>query len=36
MTVGFLAETEEELIVAAEWYELREKGLGKRFRDDVS
>ena len=36
MTLGFLPEAEEEFVAAAEWYEAREKGLGKRFRDDVA
>ncbi len=35
MTIEFLEEAEEEFIGAAEWYESREKGLGKRFRNEI-
>ncbi len=36
MTTQFLPEAEEELIEAALWYEAREAGLGRRFREDVA
>ena len=35
MILEFLEEAELELFEAAEWYESKEKGLGKRFRDEV-
>jgi len=36
MTLGFMPDAEKEFVAAAEWYEAREKGLGRRFRDDVA
>ena len=36
MTVAFMAEAEEEFVEAAVWYEGREQGLGKRFREEVA
>ncbi len=36
MTVRFLEEAEAELTAAAIWYELKEPGLGKRFREEVA
>ena len=36
MIVEFLEEAEQELTEAALWYESREPGLGRRFRDDVA
>ncbi|MDD4274512.1 MAG: type II toxin-antitoxin system RelE/ParE family toxin [Desulfobacter postgatei] len=35
MILEFLEEAELELFEAAEWYESKEKGLGKRFRDEI-
>ncbi len=35
MIIEFLEEAEEEFIEAAIWYETKETGLGKRFRDEV-
>ena len=35
MILEFLEEAELELFEVAEWYESKEKGLGKRFRDEV-
>jgi hypothetical protein len=35
MTVNFLKEAEDEFIAAIQWYESRERGLGKRFRNEV-
>ena len=36
MIVEFLEEAEEEFFNAALWYESKEFGLGKRFRDEVA
>ena len=36
MIVEFLEEAEAELIDAALWYESKEVGLGKRFRNEVA
>lgn len=36
MIVEFLEEAETELFDAALWYESKEIGLGKRFRDEVA
>ena len=36
MTIWFLAEAEAEFVAAAVWYEEREPGLGKRFREEVA
>ena len=36
MIVEFLEEAEQELMEATLWYESREAGLGRRFRDEVS
>jgi plasmid stabilization system protein ParE len=36
MIVEFLEEAEAELFDAALWYESKEIGLGKRFRDEVA
>lgn len=36
MIVEFLEEAEQEFLEAALWYESKEPGLGKRFRDDVA
>ncbi len=36
MIVEFLEEAEKELFDAALWYESKEIGLGKRFRDEVA
>jgi plasmid stabilization system protein ParE len=36
MIVEFLDEAELELVAAAQWYESKQPGLGKRFRDDVA
>lgn len=36
MIVEFLEEAEAELFDAALWYESKETGLGKRFRDEVA
>jgi plasmid stabilization system protein ParE len=36
MIVEFLEEAEEELTEAALWYESKEPGLGRRFRDEVA
>lgn len=36
MRIEFLEEAEQELIEAALWYEDKEAGLGKRFRDEVA
>jgi len=36
MIVEFLEEAEEEFFNAALWYESKEIGLGKRFRDEVA
>lgn len=36
MIVEFLQEAEQELVEAALWYESKEQGIGKRFRDEVA
>lgn len=36
MTVEFLEDAEQELAEAAVWYESKEPGLGRRFRDEVA
>jgi plasmid stabilization system protein ParE len=36
MIVEFLEEAEAEIFDAALWYESKEIGLGKRFRDEVA
>ncbi|WP_020589902.1 type II toxin-antitoxin system RelE/ParE family toxin [Desulfobacter curvatus] len=36
MIVEFLEEAELELFEAATWYESKEPGLGKRFRNEVA
>lgn len=36
MNVEFLEEAERELIEAACWYESRQPGLGRRFRNEVA
>ncbi len=36
MSIEFLPEAEAELVAAAEWYEGREKGLGRRFRNEIA
>jgi plasmid stabilization system protein ParE len=36
MTVEFLEEAEEELTDAALWYESKQPGLGRRFRDEIA
>ena len=36
MIVDFLDEAEQEFLDAALWYESKETGLGKRFRDEVA
>ena len=36
MTLSFLPSARDEVISAAAYYEEREKGLGGRFRDEVS
>jgi len=36
MIVEFLEEAEKEFFNAALWYESKEIGLGKRFRDEVA
>ncbi len=36
MKPELISEAEEELIEAIIWYESREKGLGKRFRDEIA
>jgi len=36
MTIEFLEEAEFELFKAVEWYESKERGLGKRFRNEVA
>ena len=36
MIVEFIEEAEAELFDAALWYESKETGLGKRFRDEVA
>ena len=36
MIVEFLEEADQELTEAALWYESREPGLGRRFRDEVA
>ena len=36
MIVEFLEEAGQELVEAALWYEAREHGLGKRFRDEIA
>ena len=36
MIAEFLEEAEQELIEAALYYESKEPGLGRRFRDDVA
>ena len=36
MIVEFLDEADEELVEAALWYEAKEPGLGRRFRDEVA
>lgn len=36
MSLEILEEAAEELVEAALWYETREAGLGRRFRDEVS
>ena len=36
MTVEILDEAEQELADAALWYESKQPGLGKRFRDEVA
>ena len=36
MILEFLEDAEDELIAAALWYDVKEPGLGKRFRDEVA
>jgi len=36
MIIEFLEEAEAELFDAALWYESKETGLGKRFRNEVA
>ena len=36
MIVEFLEEADEEFAEAALWYESKEPGLGRRFRDEVA
>jgi len=36
MIIEFLEEAEVELFEAAAWYESKETGLGKRFRNEVA
>lgn len=36
MIIEFLEEAELELFKAAEWYETKETGLGKRFKKEVA
>ena len=36
MTVEFLEEAEQELSEATLWYESKQSGLGRRFRDEVA
>lgn len=36
MTIEFLDEAEQELIEAVLWYESKEPGLGKRFRQELA
>ena len=36
MIAEFLEDAEQELIEAALYYESKEPGLGRRFRDDVA
>jgi hypothetical protein len=35
MNLEFLPEAQAEFVDAAEYYESKESGLGKRFRDEV-
>lgn len=35
MIIEFLEEAEQELFGAAEWYESKQTGLGKRFRNEI-
>lgn len=35
MIIEFLEEAESELFEAAAWYESKESGLGKRFRNEI-
>lgn len=36
MIIEFLEEAEFELFEAADWYESKETGLGKRFRNEIA
>lgn len=36
MNVDYTTEARQDLIDAAEYYENREQGLGKRFRDEIA
>jgi len=36
MTIEFLEEARQEFLVAALWYESKEVGLGKRFRNEIA
>jgi plasmid stabilization system protein ParE len=36
MILEFLEDAEDELIEAALWYDGKEPGLGKRFRDEIA
>jgi len=36
MIIEFLEKAEEEFLEAATWYETKEIGLGKRFRDEIA
>ncbi len=36
MKIEFLKDAERELFEAVEWYESKESGLGKRFRNEVA